>query len=146
MKFAIVLLFLGTAVLHAEEPSEAVKKDLELLQGSYTAESIQMGEGPGLKPEALKSFPLKIEGDSWTLGNSLRTKIKLDPTQNPKHLDMLVDIGGEKPRLIRCIYEYKDDTLTVGRAYQQVDGERPTKFEAKGIFGVAVYKKVKPEK
>ena len=46
--------------------------------------------------------------------------------------------------MVRCIYELKDDTLTVCRPYMQMDAPRPKKLEATGDFvGVAVWKREK---
>ncbi len=131
-------------VTGSDGPETAAKKELAKFQGSWAAASIQIGlkKTPN---EDLKLFRLVIEGDVWiakTKGEK-RSKIRLDPSKSPKHLD-LIDVVGEKERVVRCIYELKDDTLTVCRPYMQMDAPRPKKLEASGDFvGVAVWKREK---
>jgi uncharacterized protein (TIGR03067 family) len=128
----------------AEGPDDLVKNELNKFQGTWKAASIQIG--PKKTPdESLKGFRLVVEGDTWTVKTpgEKKSKIRLDPSKSPRHLDLIDDIAG-KERVTKCIYEFKDDTLTVCRPYMQMNADRPTKFEAGGDFvGVTVWKREK---
>ncbi len=120
------------------------KKELAKFLGAWAAESIQIG--PKKTPdESVKLFKLMVEGDVWIARTSgeKRSKIRLDPTKTPKELDLIDEVGG-KERVIRCIYEFKGDTLRVCRPYMQIDAARPKKIEASGDFvGLTVWKREK---
>jgi uncharacterized protein (TIGR03067 family) len=132
------------ALVGADGPEDLARKELGKFQGSWVAESIQIG--PKKTPdEALKSFRLVVEGDSWIVKTpgEKKSKLRLDPSKSPKHLDLVDEIGG-KERITKCIYEFKDDTLSVCRPYMQMNADRPAKIQAGGDFvGVTVWKREK---
>ncbi|MDB5353466.1 MAG: hypothetical protein JWN86_4713 [Planctomycetota bacterium] len=136
-----IVLVLGT---HPNgDQGDGARDELKKLQGTWRAESIQIGDKK--TPDAsLKSFRLTIVDDNWSLSTGAaarKSKLKINPSTDPKQLD-LIDMVGGKERIVRCIYTIKGDTLTVCRPYMQVDAARPTKFAADEPFvGLSVWKR-----
>jgi uncharacterized protein (TIGR03067 family) len=134
----------GLILLGADNPDDKTRKELARFEGSWVAESIQIG--PKKTPaESVKQFKLTVEGDVWIIRTpgEKKSKIRLDPSKTPGHLDLIDEVAG-KERVTRCLYEFKDDTLIVCRPYMQRDAERPKKIEASGDFvGVTVWKRQK---
>ncbi len=55
---------------------------------------------------------------------------KIDPRQNPKHIDMTLENGKEK--VVQGIYSVEGDTLRIG-GFDAANDRRPASFDAKGI-------------
>ena len=131
-------------LLGADGPEDPAKKEMARLQGTWVPESIQIG--PKKTPrESLKGFKLTVDGDNWIMktGGEKKSRFRLDPSKTPKQMDIIDEIAG-KERISRCLYEIKDDTLTVCRPYMQMDAPRPDKIEPSGDFvGVTVWKREK---
>jgi uncharacterized protein (TIGR03067 family) len=139
MKLVCVLLFLFAVPLRAEEYEDAVAAELEALQGTYKVESMFYEKGKKIDLHG----KLMIRDDVWKTGSPPKMKIKLDPTQNPKHLDLVLP-DGIRPRVLRYIYIFKDDTLYVCQDNVTPD-QRPAKFDVGGRLVVTIYKKIKLE-
>jgi uncharacterized protein (TIGR03067 family) len=105
-----------------KEPSkDAVKDELKKLEGTWTMVS---REAKGKKtPEGLlKKWRLTIKGDQWTAnypGGVDRATIRIDPTKDPKTMDLTFRGPGGGKVLTRGIYKLvsttEGDTLTLCR-------------------------------
>jgi len=112
-------------------PSSPLQPSLELtkLQGHWTMITLDVQEA--FVPEAkLKGTTLEIKGNTYTV-TVRKTKhevtLKLDPTQDPKHIDMTFPDGPNQPKLSKGIYKIEGDKLIICRG-QAADGERPRNF------------------
>jgi uncharacterized protein (TIGR03067 family) len=123
------------------------KKDLALLQGNWTVESIKESDGKGPPDDVVKTFLVVIKDDIFTLtdksGTLAALKMKLDPTKKPKTIDLTHQEGPDKGKTEPGIYKIEGDTLTF--AVNDPGMERPTAFEtkAKTKISVLVMKKAK---
>ena len=112
-----------------DEPSKAVKEELKLLAGEW---KIVAAEADG-KPIESKGIVTFTADGKCTISSQrsgipdIETTFTIDPTKEPKHLDVL-DAVRKTPH--KGIYELKGDKL---RAVFQPDanGERPTEFATK---------------
>ena len=119
----------------AEEPAAIntaeAKKELEKLQGEWTMVSREMG-GQKTRDEVLKQFRLTITGDEWIVTyqgkENLRMKLKINPTKDPRTLDMTPK-GENEEGVSLGIYKLEGDTLTLCRMMERGDVARPLEFK-----------------
>jgi uncharacterized protein (TIGR03067 family) len=121
---------------------EAAKKELAALEGNW---ALVRFERRGTVPEADRPV-LTIKGSKWSmpdLGGDFEV-IALDPTADPKLIDLRGPSNDGKTRDREGIYKVDGDTLTVV-AYARADKKRPTTFDTPTDPGVNlhVYKRVK---
>jgi uncharacterized protein (TIGR03067 family) len=114
------------------EPSnqEKAKKDLERLQGTWTMHALEV-DGKDLPAQKLQNTSLTIKGDDY------RTKVKdkqppgfrlkLDPSKNPKAVDMIQTQPDGSQKLIKGIYTFDGDTFKMCRGLTP-EQERPNQF------------------
>lgn len=125
-------------LLGADTPKDdTVKTETNKLQGSW---SVVSAERDGMKaPEdEIKKTTLVIKGDkliALKTENSPKPEEKttemtftLDPTKNPKWIDVTYTSGERKDESSQGIYELKDDTLKICMSRAAT---RPTEFETK---------------
>jgi len=119
-------------------PAQDAKMELEALQGKWASEYIRPS------PET-QSATLTIKGEQWTitapwvLGNAAaKTTFKIDPSKNPKTIDLTTKIGDKETSRSLGIYKLEGDTLSVSYA----TGKRPTHFKS-SIGEIFVFKRVK---
>lgn len=134
------LLVLGFGLLMAGDDlkDDAVKKEMAKFQGTWKFVSMEV-DGKQKPDEDFKKYTVVLQGDQWTVseGDKIVAKVtfKLDPTKKPKMID-LIDV--EKKRLIRGIYSFEGETLTVcDRGSEK--GERPTAFATKPDSGFVLF-------
>ena len=129
---AVVLLLAATL------PAQDTNQDLEMLQGKWTMES-QESRGRQTLDQAVKQSKLTIQGDQWivTFPGGLKNQMtfKIDPSKDPKTMDLLTKDGG-KESVSLGIYKLEGDTLTlcrtVGNRY------RPKEFKTTAEAGILV--------
>ena len=134
----------------------AVKKELEALKGRWEYQNYIAVGAPGDRkaveaflhggkdPFIAKNndpFFLEVTGDTFTFAGvpAGKAKAKLDPTKNPK----TIDLTDPKGRVWQGIYELKGDKLVINLGLGEA---RPTMIkEEDGTFGQAnvVYKRPK---
>jgi uncharacterized protein (TIGR03067 family) len=125
----VVLLGVVLLLFAALTPGQETNKELEALQGEWKIVSIE----PRLEPET--SYTITIKGELWTikapdiLGNAAaKTTIKIDPSKNPKTIDLLTKIGDKERPPQLGIYKLEGNTLTVCQTRGKAD--RPTEFKS----------------
>ena len=144
--FLIALRSLTTVPLWAEE-SEAVKKDMALLQGEWSMVS-GSADGQPMPEEARKQMKRVCKGDetTTTMGGLIyiQAKITIDASKQPKTIDYEMTGGFTKGQKQLGIYEVDGDTFK--SCFAKPGAERPTDFTSKPGDGrtVSVWKREKP--
>src|SRR4051812_19556197 len=88
------------------------KTDKEKLQGEWTLVKAVV-EDKVLDADEIKAAkPLVIQGDKWTPSKGPKLIITIDPTKNPKHIDLQPEGAGVQ-FIYRGIYKLEGDTLTM---------------------------------
>ena len=126
------LLFL----LGADSAKEtAVKKDLENLQGVWIVESMELNGKP-LSEDRRKKIKLTIEGEKFTFdtgADSHEGLYKIDPSKDPRELDIVITRGDEKGKVYLVIYKFEDGKMI--QCMRQDNKSRPTVFTGKAGSG-----------
>jgi len=125
----ITLLLLLVAQAPARSPE--VEKELKAHQGVWRTESSRRDGRDA--PEAIaKSITRTVDGDHvvWRRdGKSFSgSTIVLDPTADPKTIDILADGGPAHDKRVLGIYKLEGDELTICIADR--DQPRPSEFKA----------------
>jgi uncharacterized protein (TIGR03067 family) len=133
MKRTLFVLIAAVLFIAADDKKdEAVKKDLEKLQGDWSMVSSEH-TGQKLPDEAVKEYTRTIKDGQVTVFVSgkavVEATIKIDPTKKPKTMDVTYTSGDNKDKTMPGIYEIDGDTCKV--CFAPVDKERPTEFGAK---------------
>ena len=121
--FAVALL-IGANALAADAP-----KNEKGPQGTW---SLSAGEADGkaLTKKQLKDGKLEIEGDDYTVTladqETLKGTQKLDPTKEPKTIEITDTSGPNKGKTCLGIYELEGDKFRV--VFAAAGKPRPTKF------------------
>ena len=128
MKLPIVaalslLLFLG-----ADAKTEAVRKDLDNFQGVWTVVSMDLNGKP-LSEERRRKIKLTIQGEKFTFEtgqDSHEGLYKIDPTKDPKELNIVITRGDEKGKVYLVIYKFEDGKMI--QCMQLDNKKRPSQF------------------
>jgi len=92
---------------------------------------------------SLQGLKLMIEGDEWAVAKEGKSKAqwkwKIDPSRDPKELDFIQEMDG-KETVTRCLYEFKDGTLTVCQDLASPE-KRPSKLIAENQINLTVWKR-----
>jgi uncharacterized protein (TIGR03067 family) len=144
---ALVLLILSGWAARADAPqNDAVKKEVERLQGAWAPVSSNT-EGKDTAEAELRIFRLTVKGDRWLLSLKggkpiVEPTFRVGPTTKPKTLDV-VSVTQQGKILLRAVYELEGDTLKL--CFAVGEAERPKEFKsAEGSrSGITVYKRVK---
>ena len=131
MKFRLLsvgLLVIGS-LFTANAQSNDSSKDLEALQGTWRLVSGEIG-GRKMTAEELKQAKLVFKGDRYTVrrGSSptVTGTLKLNPTKNPKSIDIIDANGPYKGKTLLGIYTLRGNELT--ECFSLPGGSRPAKF------------------
>jgi uncharacterized protein (TIGR03067 family) len=146
---AIVSLFAGfrSQAADGDAKDEAVAKDLQAFKGTWRLSSREV-DGKKDSDEWVKDVIATNDGSgtfSVRRGDKVidEATVKLDPTQNPKTIDVTFTEGEHKGKTVLGIYEIEGDAFRVCVA--RPADERPSEFSAKAGSGrtLIVYKREK---
>jgi uncharacterized protein (TIGR03067 family) len=136
----LTTLVVATASAVTAAGDEKAKQALSKLGGTWVAQSREY-EGKVESKSDLKGLTLVISGDKFAFTSDggkpgLKGRLAVDPTTNPKGVDVIVTDKEGKESVIRGIYELDGDTLR--SAVPQTGGGRPKGFTAKAGSNVRV--------
>jgi clostripain len=123
-----LLMVLAAAVTAAAEGDDEAKKDLDRLQGEWRLVSATR-DGKPMAEDMAKAFRTAIKGDRFTVSRDGKAAeagaLKLDPSQEPRAIDLTLDEG---KRTALGIYELSGDTYKL--CYAPPGKGRPREFAA----------------
>jgi len=125
LQLAVLLTLLVPIPTQADD----AKKDLEKLQGEWIMAGLEV-DGKQVPAAKLEGTILRIKGDKYIVtvkDSKHEVTITLDPTKDPKAIDMAFPDGPNAPKIGKGIYRIDGDTFVLCRA-QSTEGERPTQF------------------
>jgi uncharacterized protein (TIGR03067 family) len=117
---------------------DAVKKDLKALQGTWTVVSMEM-DGKFLPDESRRKIKLTIAGEAFTFDNGEGTHggiYKVDPTKDPKELDIVITRGDEKGKVYLVSYKFEGGRMI--QCMELSNERRPREFTGKAGSGCAL--------
>jgi uncharacterized protein (TIGR03067 family) len=117
---------------------EAFKRDLEQLQGVWTVVSMEM-DGKFLPEERRKKTRLTIKGENFTFDTGKDSHgglYKIDPSKDPKTLDIVITRGDEKGKVYLVIYKFEDGKMIQGMRLD--NKQRPREFTGRAGSGCAL--------
>ena len=126
------------AALAAGAGDDTLKKDYEQLQGTWTVVSMEM-DGKFLSEERRKKTKVTIDGEKFTFDTGVDTHdglYKLDPSKDPKTLDIVITRGDEKGKTYLAIYKFENGRMIQGMRLD--NKERPKEFTGKAGTGCAL--------
>ena len=142
------LLVVGFILLLAGEPAkDGAAEDLKKLQGTWVMDELEINSRQ-VPQEKLKDTTLTIKGDKYIIkvkGKTYETTFKLDPSKDPKAIDMFFPDGPNEPKVGKGIYHVDGDTFKLCRA-QAAGQDRPREFVTEADTGLflVVWKRQKP--
>jgi uncharacterized protein (TIGR03067 family) len=132
MKTKLLFVAVAGLLLAADDAKDAVKKDIEKLQGTWIASSLRYN---GKDHDTNGKFRLQFvfKGDKVTVESSDEVKkeyakltFKIDPSAKPAQVDMLITSGNQKDAKVEGIYAIDKDELKI--CAKVFGNERPTEF------------------
>ena len=144
---AFLLLDFGTLRAAENAKDEAIKKDRMKYFGEWQVTSLEV-DGNHVTEEDAKKFKV-VNGADGTWNIAIDGEIKLqgtseiDPTKQPKTVDLTITEGESKGEVILGIYEFGDDTRKV--CFAQPGKERPAEFSSPAGSGriLALLKRIR---
>ena len=129
MRMGIALGLVLCLVVGATGLTEDAAKNTKAADGTWTLSSGEMN-GKELTEKQLKGGKLVIKGENYTVTlpeqEPVKGKQKLDPSKDPKTIDIKDSSGPHKDKTCLGIYEIKGDELRV--TFAEAGKPRPTKF------------------
>jgi uncharacterized protein (TIGR03067 family) len=126
----------------ADAKDDAVKKDMDALQGKWAVLSMDLDGQP---VTLVRDAARVIKDDKYTLtllsDLTVESKFKIDPTAKPKTIAATASSGPYKDKELLGIYELDGDTLKICFALPGKD--RPTEFKSKEGCMLFIHKKSK---
>ena len=123
-------------------PETLARQELEKLQGRWLATSLQV-RGRNATAADLESlqFTLEFEGATLKFGPATALKqaqIRLDPSRNPKAIDLNVKDESGKNYVLLAIYKLDGDSLTLCLTSDPDRVARPSEFHTDGESGTTL--------
>lgn len=136
MRFLLTLttaaVILGTSTAGDAKDKDPAKRDLDKLQGTWTATAVTYN-GKDFLAESKAGLRFVFKGAEATVEASeavkkeyAKIKVKLDPSTMPPIMDITVSAGTQLDAVIEGIYELKTDQLRI--CARVLGKERPTEF------------------
>jgi uncharacterized protein (TIGR03067 family) len=125
---AVALLAIGADEPRKTELNEAARKELKALEGDWVLQRIETKDGKDELADG-ESFILTIDGTKCTFGTIQEAVIvALDPSANPKLLDLKTVRKGREDSVGEAIYKVDKDMLVIC-IYQGKDKKRPNSLD-----------------
>jgi uncharacterized protein (TIGR03067 family) len=146
MRFGMVLGLAVSFLLGAGAPQKDAPKNQDVVQGTWKLIAGE-ADGKALPEKQLKDGKLVIKGDHYAVTLAHKGTVtgteKLDPTKEPKTIDIKDASGPNKGKTCLGIYELKGEEFRVALA--PPGKPRPTKFATAPDSGrwMHVWKRVK---
>ena len=127
----LVLSLVAIGPCAAADPDDPIKNELKKHQGTWIATSSVHDDQPA--PEAIVRSIKRIVTDAhvvWERDGKrfAGTKIEVNPTRDPKTIDLIPDGGPNRGEHVLGIYKLEDDKLTICTA--SPGQPRPKEFKA----------------
>ncbi len=137
----VLILFVSLLLVAAAPKDDAAKKDLEALQGTWTAAVVERN-GQKAPEEVLNNFKVVFHGDKMIINpdsDNRTSTFKLDPSKKPKWMDNTPEQGPAKGKSLPAIYELDGDTLRICFDNAGVSDKRPSEFKTTPGSGLALF-------
>jgi uncharacterized protein (TIGR03067 family) len=126
----VYLVSAAALALVAADPEKeaAIKKGLAAFQGVWTPVSM-VEDGRPLSSERLSKVRLTIKGENFTFQTGTDSHdglYKIDPTRDPKELNIEVTRGDEKGKVYLVIYKFEDGKMI--QCMHKNNERRPREF------------------
>jgi uncharacterized protein (TIGR03067 family) len=145
MKRYVFVILTVELLLAADDPRQAVKEELERLQGEWQLVSVEI-DGTKVPEDSFPDETSCIKGDQLTVRRGdkvlLRATMTFDPTADPKTFVETITEGINEGKKYHGIYELKGDTLR--SCAVSADQERPKEFTTRNGGRLFVSRRVKP--
>jgi len=143
------LLLLTLVLFLAAKPADkqqAIEEDLKLFQGTWAVEAMEL-DGKPLPEEARAKIKLTIKGENFTFDNGDGAEpglYKIDPTKEPKELNIVITEGADKGKVYLVIYKFENGKMI--QCMELDNKNRPKEFTGKAGSGCAyeVWQRIKP--
>ena len=144
------LMIMATALVAAGADSAdeaAVRKDLENFQGTWTVESMDL-DGKPLPEDQRTKIKLVIQGEDFRFYNAKGTsepgKYKIDPSKDPKQLNIVITEGNDKGKVYLVIYKFEQGKMI--QCMRLDNKSRPSTFTGEAGSGCAyeIWKREQP--
>jgi uncharacterized protein (TIGR03067 family) len=123
---AILSLAVGLAAPGDGAKKDEAKNELEKLQGTWSITKVER-DGDDLSDQ-VGGAEMEINGEKYAAPN-IAASFKLDPSKNPKAIDISYTEGPAAGQTVKGIYKLDGDTFTICRALAE-SGDRPKEFTA----------------
>jgi uncharacterized protein (TIGR03067 family) len=139
-KLFYILLALGCLIgSDDDKTSDQSKKDLEKMQGTWHAITVEV-KGTPSDADAVKKFELVVKNDSYTVKTSgkehVSAKLVLRADKDPKEMDIVL----ETDPVYKGIYEIDGDTLKICLVLSSDDdSKRPMEFKSEENSNTALF-------
>jgi uncharacterized protein (TIGR03067 family) len=148
MRRPCLLIVAVTFLIAADGSKEDVKKELESLKATWAFISFEVN-GQKAPEDAIKNFKLTVSGNAMTfkVGGEVKLGVKqLDPSTNPRIIDLEFTEGTQKGDVLEGIYHVDGDTLKICVHATPNVKQRPTEFTGKENSNqiLIVFKREKP--
>src|SRR6516165_11837054 len=118
---AVVALGLGCLVAaltigRARAQDDAAKKEIKKLEGIWATVSIEAAGQKVTDEDKIKTRKLTTKGDKYTMkvgDETVQGTVEINPSKNPKTIDIKPDTGSNKGKTLLGIYELDGDNLTI---------------------------------
>jgi uncharacterized protein (TIGR03067 family) len=143
----LLLAGIGTVAADDVAQQEAVKKDRKKYEGTWQAVSLVVDGNEAAAEDAQKITVVNDADGQWELRSEdkvvARGTSEIDPTKEPKAVDLKVTVGEGAGKTARGIYDLGVDSRTVCLAGP--GQERPAEFSSKAGSGhiLVMVKRVK---
>jgi uncharacterized protein (TIGR03067 family) len=121
-----------SALLLAEPQTDAeFAQELAQFQGTWRPISMEM-DGKLLSQEQIGKTRLTIQGEKFTFDtgqDSHEGLYKIDPSHDPKHLDIVITRGDEKGKTYLVAYKFEDGKMV--QVMEVSNAKRPKEFSGK---------------